>query len=205
MMAVDSKHGSNNTNGVTNGQPRRRKRPSSLLAVATSLPSVETSLDEFIARANQTQIDAENWQKVEIEARQAKQEEDDKRREADALRWKAAEQQLREGEMREQTLRRQLDGLHGKLPQAEARAAVAVGNNQDGLTSDLRSRASRAEERASSAELRAGQLAQDLVAAKAASAGAPAPVFAPSADVSELEERLRIAEAKAAKAVAAAK
>src|SRR5262249_18411617 len=140
MIAVDSKGGSNNTNGVSNGQPRRRKRASSLLAVATSLPSVESSLDEFIARANQTQIDTENWQKVEIEARQAKLEEDDKRREADALRWKAAEQQLREGEMREQTLRRQLDGLQGKLAEAEARAAVAVGNNQDALMADLQAR-----------------------------------------------------------------
>src|SRR5258706_4948586 len=130
MMAVESKQGGTASvpptgvapTGVVapNGSsgPRRRKRPSSLMAVATSLPSVETSLDEFIARANQTLTDAASWQKIEQEAKQ----EDDKRREADALRWKAAEQQLREGELREQTLRRQLDGLQGKLAEAEARA-----------------------------------------------------------------------------------
>ena len=65
-MAVDSKQGVNAGNGfpttgptngaVTNGT-RRRKRPSSLMEAATSLPSVETSLDEFIARANSTLVD----------------------------------------------------------------------------------------------------------------------------------------------------
>ena len=88
--------------GVAAANPRRRKRPSSLLAAGTSLPSVETSLDEFIARANQTLSDPSEWRHAE----QAAKQEDDHRREADQLRWKAAEQQMREGEVREQSLRR---------------------------------------------------------------------------------------------------
>src|SRR5512140_1318325 len=114
MMAVETNKGGDATispaqtlTGVaaTNGQPRRRKRPSSLLAAATSLPSVENSLDEFIARANQTLSDPSEWRAAEQQARQ----EDETRREADQLRWRAAEQQMRESEAREQSLRRQLD------------------------------------------------------------------------------------------------
>src|SRR4051794_3510928 len=72
---------------------RPRKRSSSLMQIQSSLPSVESSLDEFIARANQTLTDPASWQ-----AEQVKQaEEDEQRKEADALRWKAAEHQLREG------------------------------------------------------------------------------------------------------------
>src|SRR5262245_43375788 len=178
MMAVDPNKNGNGASstltgvpsasatliGVTNGKPRK-KRPSSLLAVATSLPSVETSLDEFIARANQTLVDADQWRAVEQQAR----EEDEKRREADALRWKAAEQQLREGELREKTLRSQLDGLQGKLAEAEARAAVASNGNQDGVVADLKVRLSRMEDKARSAEDRAATLADELVVAKTAS------------------------------------
>src|SRR5262249_9641656 len=111
--------------GVAAPNGKRKKRPSSLLAVATSLPSVESSLDEFIARANQTMVDQQNWDLAEREAKQ----EDEKRKEADALRWKAAEQQLREHEARETSLRRQLDGLQGKLAEAEARVAVALSSS----------------------------------------------------------------------------
>ena len=171
-MAVDSKQGVNAGNGfptagptngaVTNGT-RRRKRPSSLMEAATSLPSVETSLDEFIARANSTLVDADKWRAVEQQAR----EEDEKRREADSLRWKAAEQQLREGGIREQSLRSQLDGLQGKLAEAEARAAVASsGSGQVGVIADLKVRLSNMEEKARDAEQRVTSLAEELEVAR---------------------------------------
>lgn len=199
-----------------NGKGRTRKRPSSLLAQATSLPSVESSLDEFIARANETLVDTSAFN-----AEKARKEEDERRREADALRWKAAEQQLRESQAREEALRRQLDGLQGKLAEAEARAAVAsAGGTQDGIIADLKvrltaadervreaeERARSVEERLREAEERAGKLAQELVAAKAAAAAVPsAPETLSLADQNDLEQRLRVAETKAAKAIAAAK
>src|SRR5262245_29929323 len=71
---------------VTNGKPRR-KRPSSLMAQAAQLPSVENSLDDFIARANETLVDPASFNTEKVRAA-----EDEKRKEADALRWKAAEQ-----------------------------------------------------------------------------------------------------------------
>ena len=84
MMAVDSKQGDStnpvqgaltgtpslpaaSTNGSTNGQKRTRKRPSSLLAQGTSLPSVESSLDEFIARANETAVDPNELNAVALD------------------------------------------------------------------------------------------------------------------------------------------
>src|SRR4051812_37958908 len=107
MMAVDSKQGgtTNGTNGTAANGAGRRKRPSQLQAQASALPTVEHSLEEFIAKANQTLVDVSSWGN----ATEAAREEEEKRREVDALRWKAAEGQLREGEAREQSLRRQLD------------------------------------------------------------------------------------------------
>ena len=99
----------------------RRRRSSSLMKVANALPTVEHSLEEFIAKANQTLVDVEGWNSAE----QAAKVEDVARKEQDAQRWKQAEVQMREGDAREQSLRRQLDGLQGKLAEAEARAAVA--------------------------------------------------------------------------------
>src|SRR5688572_15035955 len=126
MMAVETNKGGNGSAPTTgtpgpaatlagmpavsaNGKPRR-KRPSSLMAQAAELPSVENSLDEFIARANETLVDPETFNSSKVRAA-----EDDARKEADALRWKAAEQQMKESQAREQSLRRQLDGLQGKL------------------------------------------------------------------------------------------
>ena len=192
--------GANGANGKS-----RRKRPSSLLTAASSLPSVESSLDEFISRANQTLTDADSWNAAEVAAKQ----EDESRRENDLLRMRAAEQQLREGEAREQSLRRQLDGLQGRLAEAEARAAVAGSGNQDGVIADLKLRLTRADERIANAEahahqadLRAQQLTVDLTAAKNAVPPTPSAQFFAGGDA---EDRVRIAEAKAAKAVAAAK
>jgi hypothetical protein len=221
MMAVDSKQGTTpnqppvgnvvagssssspapaNGAAATNGQAKRRKRPSSLLAVASSLPSVENSLEEFIARANQTLVDASTWENLEKTAR----EENDKQREADALRWKAAETQLRESEVRESSLRNQLDGLQGRLAEAEARAAVAGTSSSDNLISDLKIQIQRADQRLRDAEDRATHLAHELVSAKT-SANARPSVEIGDPDREAAEERIRIAEAKAAKALAAAK
>jgi hypothetical protein len=138
-MAVDSKLGETklgmgangkHTNPMTNGATipvvaegtKRLKRASSLRESATSLPKVEHSLDEFIARANQTLVDVSAWGTADQQAKDA----DEKRREQDALRWKQAEAQMRDSAVREQSLRGQLDGLQGKLAEAEARVAVAL-------------------------------------------------------------------------------
>jgi len=214
-MAVETNKGDANVSpaqtltgvapGVGASSKSRRKRPSSLLTAASSLPSVESSLDDFISRANQTLTDAQSWNAAEVAAKQ----EDESRRENDLLRMRAAEQQLREGEAREQSLRRQLDGLQGRLAEAEARAAVAGSGNQDGVIADLKMRLTRADERIASAEahaqqsdLRAQQLTVELAAAKSAVPAAPSAQFFAGGDA---EDRVRIAEAKAAKAIAAAK
>ena len=183
----------------------RRKRASSLLQAATALPSVESSLDEFISRANQTLTDPDAWHAAE----EAQKQENESQREADQLRWRAAEQQLREGEAREQSLRRQLDGLQGRLAEAEARAAVAGSGSQDGVIADLKMRLTRADEKIANAEAAAQQadarnqqLAQELVAAKAVTPPTMSTQFYAEGDA---EERIRIAELKAQKALAAAK
>jgi len=214
-MAVETNKGDANVSpaqtltgvapGVGASSKSRRKRPSSLLTAASSLPSVESSLDDFISRANQTLTDAQSWNAAEVAAKQ----EDESRRENDLLRMRAAEQQLREGEAREQSLRRQLDGLQGRLAEAEARAAVAGSGNQDGVIADLKMRLTRADERIASAEahahqsdLRAQQLTVELAAAKTAVPATPSAQFFAGGDA---DDRVRIAEAKAAKAIAAAK
>lgn len=188
------------TNGAAAG-PAKRKRPSSLLAVANSLPSVENSLEEFIAKANQTLVDVGNWGTDKV-----KEQEDDKRKEIDALRWKAAETQLRESEVREVTLRSQLDNLQGKLAETEARAAVsgsmpAISAASDTVVSELRLKIARAEEKAASADMRARASAEKLEEAKLAVGSRPAIAMAETMS----DDRIRYAEAKAAKALAAAR
>ena len=186
----------------------RAKRKSSLevLAQSTALPSVETSLEDFISRANQTQTSAENWKAAEVEAKAAAEA----RKEADALRWKAAEHQLREGGERETALRRQLDGLQGRLAEAEARAAVATSEGaNDGMIADLKLRLSRAGEQLSAAEEKNRELANEVQIARASSELIKAPppsISAPSTASNEAAEaRARLADAKAAKALAAAR
>lgn len=227
MMAVDSKQGTTSapTPGpaaTLAGMPAvsangaKRKRPSSLMAQSASLPSVESSLDEFIAKANETLVDPSAFN-----TEQKVREEDEKRKEHDALRWRATEQQMRESQAREESLRRQLDGLQGKLAEAEARAAVAgSGGSQDGIIADLKLRLTMADEKVRAAEEKAHQadakiakLEQDVAAAKAQAASAAASAAAAPAardslvgiDNDEAEQRVRVAEAKAAKAIAAAK
>jgi len=227
-MAVDTKQG-----GTTNapagpgpgpaatlaGMPAvtangafKRKRPSSLMAQANALPSVENSLDEFIAKANETLIDPSSFN-----SEQVRQEEDNKRKEQDALRWKATEQQMLQSQAREDSLRRQLDGLQGKLAEAEARAAVAgSGGSQDGIIADLKLRLTIADEKIASSEqklrlteAKVGKLETELVDAKAKAVTAAAtattsPAMSGIGD-EEAGERVRVAEAKAAKAIAAAR
>jgi hypothetical protein len=213
MMAVDSKQ--NGTNGATaNGAKTKgnRKRPSSLMAHASALPTVEHSLEEFIAKANQTLVDVSAWGNADAEAKAA----EEARRQQDALRMKAAETQMREGEQREISLRRQLDGLQGKLAEAEARAAVAsttAGSAaNDAALQALRDQIEMAEAQRKAAELEKQNLARALkdakeeVAVVRATAAMPA-VSIPidTSDNEEALERIRLAEAKAAKAIAAAK
>lgn len=222
-MAVDSKQGTNGTNASTPAAPAvtaqgtgatptvrasdaglpRRKRSSSLMKNASSLPTVEHSLEEFIAKANQTLVDVSSWEEAK--------EQDAQRREQDAQRWKQAEVQMRESEAREASLRRQLDGLQGKLAEAEARAAVAgtqMGSAaHDSTINELKTQIEKAMQRMRAAEERSQELAQEVTRLKAeGSARTPLPI-APGASVDEDEaaERIRLAEAKAAKALAAAR
>ncbi|HEY0250446.1 MAG TPA: hypothetical protein VGC41_02925 [Kofleriaceae bacterium] len=190
----------------------RRKRASSLMSAGDSLPSVESSLDEFISRANQTLTDPDQWHAAENAAKQ----ETEQRREADLLRMRAAEQQLLESDAREQSLRRQLDGLQGRLAEAEARAAVAGTGSHDGVIADLKMRLTRADEKLASAEgvaqqaqakaqqheARAQQLAHELTAAKSATT---AVTTSPYFNEGDSEDRVRTAEAKAQKAIAIAR
>lgn len=203
-MAVDSKQ---SVNGSSNGKLSKagRKRPSSLMAQASSLPKVEHSLDEFIAKANQTLVDVSNWGAADAEAKA----EDDKRREQDALRMRAAETQMKEGEVRETSLRRQLDGLQGKLAEAEARAAVAgtsLGSAaHDSTLAQLRAQIEQAEQQRRAAEQKTQQLSSALNEAKNEVAIARSSAPAIEIDNGEAAERVRLAEAKAAKAIAAAR
>lgn len=199
-------------NGNGKASANRRKRPSSLLAAASQLPSVENSLDDFISRANQTLTDPDQWHA----AQNASKAEDEQRREADTLRARAAEQQLREGEQREHSLRRQLDGLQGQLAEAEARAAVGnMVGSQDGVIADLKMRLSRASERivaaeqfANQADGRVAQMSSELASAKASvasSASGPTQTAQFAGGDTDADERVRMAEAKATKALAVAR
>lgn len=223
-MAVDSKHtnGTNGTNGTapavtaqgTGATPTirpsdaalaaRRKRSSSLMKNAAALPTVEHSLEEFIAKANQTLVDVSSWEEAK--------EQDAQRKEQDAQRWKNAEAQAKESEAREQSLRRQLDGLQGKLAEAEARAAVAgtqMGSAaHDTTISELKDQIEKAVARMRAAEDRSQELSSELYRAqeevRMTKTSMPV-VTAAAIDDEEAAERIRMAEAKAAKALAAAK
>ncbi|HWU87941.1 MAG TPA: hypothetical protein VN253_11730, partial [Kofleriaceae bacterium] len=221
-MAVDSKPGATTILGAAtpNGNATslngaaslaKRRRPSSLMKGASSLPTVEHSLEEFIAKANQTLVNASTWAQADQQAR----EEEAKRREQDQQRWKQAELQARESEAREASLRRQLDGLQGKLAEAEARAAVALSASASGniaqvvateaTLAELKAQLDEAQQRARSTEEKAQRLAADLASARSDSPARPAIAgdAAPSdadadADAGAgADERVRIAEAKA--------
>ncbi len=221
-MAVDSsKPGASTSLGAgapTNGNTTnaavaalaKRKRPSSLMKAASELPTVEHSLEEFIAKANQTLVDASTWAEADQKAR----EEEARRREQDAQRWKQAELQMRESEAREASLRRQLDGLQGKLAEAEARAAVAMSASSSGAMavanetalSDLKAQLEQSQQRLRAAEEQTRRLTSDLESARL-EAGAPraSAVSAGEASDAGADERIRIAEMKAVKALAAAR
>jgi chromosome segregation ATPase len=160
------------------------------MSVAAALPSVESSLEDFISRANSTP-DAGGWG---IAADSATQEqraaeiaqieaEADRRRQQDQARWKAAETQLKsEAEVRENALKKQLDVLQGKLAAAEARAAVAA-DTDDGAAAtaamaQLQNQLAKAEDRAKSAEA-AAKASQAKINEMAAEAAAGIPNYAP--------------------------
>jgi hypothetical protein len=188
----------------------KRRRPSSLMKSASELPSVEHSLEEFIAKANQTLVDASTWAELDQKAR----EEEARRREQDAQRWKQAELQMRESEAREASLRRQLDGLQGKLAEAEARAAVAMSAASSGglavanevAVADLKTQLEQSQQRLRTAEEQVHRVASDRASARS-EAAAPRLAAASGAEPADgnAAERIRIAELKAVKAIAAAR
>ncbi|MBS1122246.1 MAG: hypothetical protein H6Q90_4474, partial [Deltaproteobacteria bacterium] len=118
---------------------------------------------------------------------------------------------MRESEAREQSMRRQLDGLQGKLAEAEARAAVAgtqLGSAaHDGALADLRREIDQATQRMRASEQRSTELATALERAKAETAARAAVAVGPAmfGEPEAADERVRVAEAKAAKAIAAAR
>src|SRR5690242_19547383 len=114
MMSAEN-DGSNGTNG--NGERRanggdRRKRQSALMKVAQALPSVESSLDDFISRANATLVDTGGWGLGEDLARP---EAEAARQSAEEIRIRNSEVRIRaeESSIREQ-LQSKLDLLNGK-------------------------------------------------------------------------------------------
>jgi len=212
-MAVESKQGNNTTNGTEQPQPmlasgsspnvKRAPRTSALMKAASKLPTVEHSLEAFIAKANETMVDVGSWGAAD----QAAKEAEEKRREQDALRWKQAEQQMRDNEQREQAMRRQLDGLQGKLAEAEARAAVAgalSGSSQnDAALAELKKQIEETTERMRAAEDKAQQVQRELVNVRMT--GSMPAVTPLEVNARGTEERVRLAEAKATKAIAAAR
>ncbi|MEO8705920.1 MAG: hypothetical protein ABI867_38165 [Kofleriaceae bacterium] len=224
-MAVDSKLGEtklgvgvNGTNGAAAAAAtaaaqgtKRTQRTSSLMRSSASLPKVEHSLDEFIARANQTLVDVSSWGTADKDAKEA----DESRRQQDALRWKTAETQMRESEAREQSLRGQLDGLQGKLAEAAARVAVALSASgsmpamntasivQERAIEELRAQIAQAQTKIQTSEQKSQDLSRALELAKTEVSTRALPVD--GVDHDHAEERIRHAEAKAAKAIAAAR
>ena len=216
-MAVETKQGNTTTNrasepllasGSSPAVPRTRApRNSALMKAASALPTVERSLEAFIAKANETLVDVGNWGAEEQAAKEAAKAAEEKRREQDALRWKQAEQQMRESDQREQAMRRQLDGLQGKLAEAEARAAVAGAlsgsSANDSALHELKKQIEEATERMRAAEEKSHQVQRELASAKLTGA---MPAVAPLEITTHgTDERVRLAEAKAAKAIAAAR
>ncbi|MBP9085050.1 MAG: hypothetical protein KBG15_02990 [Kofleriaceae bacterium] len=198
------------------------------MQVAAALPSVESSLEDFISRANSTP-DAGGWglavdsavqeqRAVEIAQIEA---DADRRRQQDQARWKQVEAQLKaESEIRENALRKQLDSLQGKLAAAEARAAVAAdtdgGAAANAAMAQLQQQVAKAEERVRTAEAaaKAAQAKNNEMAAEAATVkpAAAAPVAMYSGGDAELraaseaaELRAKAADARATKALAIAR
>src|SRR4051812_2717940 len=93
---AEEKPGSNGTpahrNGSSNGNGRSR-RTSQLMAAASALPTVESSLEDFIARANSTAVDVGGWGLGEEQLRL-------ERAEAERLAREAEDARLREVEAR---------------------------------------------------------------------------------------------------------
>ncbi|KAB2884755.1 MAG: hypothetical protein F9K40_22485, partial [Kofleriaceae bacterium] len=118
-MPTEEKHGP--SNGHANGNGTRSKRRSSLMQAAVALPTVESSLEEFIARANSTLVDVDQW---EAEARAEKERQLREQTDAEAARIARAEQAIRDEALRERsTLHARIRDLESELADAQARRA----------------------------------------------------------------------------------
>jgi hypothetical protein len=211
---------------MTSANANRRKRTSSLMQAAAALQSVESSLEDFISRANSTGDtghagESTSWKITgDMAAREAKaaeiahiEAEAEQRRQTDAVRWRQAEVQLRsEAEAKENALRKQVDVLQNRLAASEARVAIAADGESNGAAAvaamaQLQAQLAKAEERARSTDT-ALQIAQNKVNELAT----PTPVAATAISDSQsrammeaAEHRAKIADVRATKALAAAR
>src|SRR5262245_36938202 len=120
MASTDDKRNGSNGHG-SNGNPSRTKRRSSLMQAAVALPTVESSLEEFIARANSTLVDVDQW---EAEARAEKERQVREQSDAEQSRIARAEQVVRDEATRERsTLQARIHILENELADAQARRA----------------------------------------------------------------------------------
>jgi chromosome segregation ATPase len=202
-------------NGAFADGTNRRRRTSALMKAAQTMPTVEASLDDFIARANQTLLDVGGWGISEEQARIEKERAQREARDAEDNRVRDAQLQVRaEADRREAALTRRLIELETKLAEAEAHAALAhQGEDAKGSAlAELRARADGAESRARAGEDRIhgledklkaalekaraaeekARLADAARAAFAPEGAAPAPSGDDSARVHAAEERVRI-------------
>ncbi|MCA9678200.1 MAG: hypothetical protein KC464_24450, partial [Myxococcales bacterium] len=92
---ADTGKASNGQNGTSNGSRTRSRRTSALMAVAQSLPTVESSLEDFIARANATLVDVGGWGLGEEQLRAEREQAERGARDAEAARIREAQDKAR--------------------------------------------------------------------------------------------------------------
>jgi hypothetical protein len=146
-MPADDNHGQNgtHTHGANGGAAPRARRTSALMQAASALPTVEASLEDFIARANSTMVDIAGWGLGDEHSDRAA-------RDADQERNRELQEQTRaEAELREAELARRLSEVETKLAEAEARVAVLStrgdtdATKTDAIFTELRARVEVAE------------------------------------------------------------
>ena len=159
------------TNGhASNGS--RGKRRSSLMQAAVALPSVESSLEDFIARANSTLVDVDAWEaqaRAERErvARDAQSAEDAKIRQAEEAVRADANAQRQRLEKRIGDLEAELADVSARRAELEAKVAV-LGSSQamTATVSDLEAKLAAADEKAKAAEAKAAEPVEATVVVK---------------------------------------
>jgi len=153
-MSTEEKHGSNGHNGNGHSTTARPRRRSSLMQAAVALPTVESSLEDFIARANATLVDVDAW---ESEARAEKERQARESADAEQAKLREVETSLRADAARERgLLERRIETLQQELAEAQARRAelearVAVLGSQQALSAtvdELEAKLAAAENRA---------------------------------------------------------